>query len=442
LSSNSARLSSAGFIELGAANTDNIVRLDANNADYRMWIGRNSATTAPFRVTKEGALYASGATITGNSTFSGTLSVGASLSDGGTIGDVKTTATAASNTATAASNTATAASNTATSASNLAATKLTKSAATITDSSNNMTAINAGGITVYSGASATSGARVVMNSDGIAGYNSSNVATFSVEASSGNAIFKGDITGASGTFSGPVRSNISDPATSSYFDTQGSLGGVSSGLVIGAIGFKNTSVGGWTSHCYPYMPGSPNIDLGTPSFRWNDVRSSGRVFMGHGGSDTITNVTGQQPYSVFLNTGRIYANTLGTGSGTGLVQDSSGYIRVSSSSIRYKENISEIENIGYLDAVNLLKPVKFSYKLQEEDIDGTPGYETVRPVITGLIAEDVEQIDKLKDLVNYNTLGETEGLAYDRLTAVLALAIQEISNKIDMLASRLDALEA
>jgi hypothetical protein len=58
-----------------------------------------------------------------------------------------------------------------------------------------------------------------------------------------------------------------------------------------------------------------------------------------------------------------------------------------------------------------------------------------------LIAEDVEQIDKLKDFVNYNALGETEGLAYDRLTTALALAIQELSEKLDVTNARLDALE-
>lgn len=60
-------------------------------------------------------------------------------------------------------------------------------------STKQLTAIDATGLTVYSGASATSGARVVMNSAGIAGFNASNQATFSVTASTGAAVFKGDI---------------------------------------------------------------------------------------------------------------------------------------------------------------------------------------------------------------------------------------------------------
>ena len=89
LNQNNARLSSTGYIELGGASTDNIIRIDANDTTYRMWIGRNSSATAPFKVTKEGILYASGAVISGSSTFSGTLSVGATLSDGTSLSTIK-----------------------------------------------------------------------------------------------------------------------------------------------------------------------------------------------------------------------------------------------------------------------------------------------------------------------------------------------------------------
>lgn len=73
---------------------------------------------------------------------------------------------------------------------------LQPSANTIVNASNQITAIAANGITVYSGSSSTSGARVVMNSLGIAGYDASNNATFSVNASTGAAVFKGNIAGA------------------------------------------------------------------------------------------------------------------------------------------------------------------------------------------------------------------------------------------------------
>ena len=78
---------------------------------------------------------------------------------------------------------------------------LQPSANTIVNASNQITAINGGGITVYSGASATSGARVVLNSAGLAGFNSGGSATFSVSASTGAAVFSGSVTGATITAS-------------------------------------------------------------------------------------------------------------------------------------------------------------------------------------------------------------------------------------------------
>jgi hypothetical protein len=72
---------------------------------------------------------------------------------------------------------------------------LQPSANTIVNSTNQITAINGNGITVYSGASATSGARVVLNSAGLAGFNSGGAATFSISASTGAAVFSGSVTG-------------------------------------------------------------------------------------------------------------------------------------------------------------------------------------------------------------------------------------------------------
>ena len=95
LTKNNARLDSTGVIELGSSATDNIIRLDANDATYRLWIGRNSSATAPFKVTKEGALIASGATINGDSTFNGTITVTSTLSDGTSLQTIKNQAASA-----------------------------------------------------------------------------------------------------------------------------------------------------------------------------------------------------------------------------------------------------------------------------------------------------------------------------------------------------------
>ena len=86
---------------------------------------------------------------------------------------------------------------------------LQPSANTIVNASNQITAVNTNGITVYSGSSSTTGARIVMNSAGLAGFNSSstgagNGATFSISASTGDAIFSGTVNATGGTFTGYV----------------------------------------------------------------------------------------------------------------------------------------------------------------------------------------------------------------------------------------------
>ena len=83
----------------------------------------------------------------------------------------------------------------ATTAYNAAKASLQPSASTIVNASNQITAIASNGITVYSGSSSSSGARVVMNSLGLAGYDASNNPTFSISASTGAANFAGSITG-------------------------------------------------------------------------------------------------------------------------------------------------------------------------------------------------------------------------------------------------------
>lgn len=91
-----------------------------------------------------------------------------------------------------------AASSAATTAYNAAVASLQPSASTIVNASNQITAVNTNGITVFSGGSSTTGARIVMNSLGIAGFdatstNASTGSTFSISASTGEAIFKGSI---------------------------------------------------------------------------------------------------------------------------------------------------------------------------------------------------------------------------------------------------------
>jgi hypothetical protein len=63
LTGGNATLSNTGYGLFGTSN--DIARIDASDATYRLWVGHATAGSAPFRVTKAGVLTATGATITG-----------------------------------------------------------------------------------------------------------------------------------------------------------------------------------------------------------------------------------------------------------------------------------------------------------------------------------------------------------------------------------------
>lgn len=61
LAKNNATLHSSGYLLLGTAN--DVVRVDATDATYRLWVGHASAASAPLTITKAGAFTATSATI-------------------------------------------------------------------------------------------------------------------------------------------------------------------------------------------------------------------------------------------------------------------------------------------------------------------------------------------------------------------------------------------
>ena len=128
---------------------------------------------------------------------------------------------------------------------NSAIQSLQPSASTIVNASNQITAISTNGITVYSGSSSSSGARVVMNSAGIAGYNSSGSPTFSIDSSTGNATFSGNVTGS--TIAGGSL-NIAGNTTINYLGN-GILiasGATITGTINATAGYFGTSSNGWS----------------------------------------------------------------------------------------------------------------------------------------------------------------------------------------------------
>ena len=431
-----------------------------------MWAGNNTPdANAKFRVGTDGTLYATGATISGNITAN-SIAFGATY-DGTSMTTIKSGA-ATGSTALQPNGTLTG---------NVSGTVGGVAVATVTaGAGRGNSAVQPGnGITVDATTKAinkieasaglpisTSGTRpVILDNLGLRMTNTAGTAyTVFLDASTGSAVFRGDITGASGTFSGSLSgasisggsinidggsgtvANDADgnpvtviSTTSNAISTLYQRNGVAS-LGLNSVAFISVNTGGWQSSCYPYYDGA--VDLGVKSgasyntYRWRNLRLTGSaMFGGNGSTDTVGAAGG--PLIRILSDGRIYANTLGTGTGNSIVQDA-GYLRVQTSSIRYKENVNEINKLGYLDIINSLKPVTYNYI-------GDTGFNGQPRKLSGLIAEDLHEIPIMRTVVNYNEENQPDGIAYDRLTASLILAIQEVSDKIDSLSDRLDALE-
>ena len=429
LSSTNTKIESNGNLTLGdiTGTLASVVRLSASDSEYRLWIGSQTASAAPFRVTKEGKLYATGAVFGGYATTAYADGIGtaaatdattkANAAQSAAATDAQTRANAAqaaaiASAATDAQTRATAAKDAAILAS-VAKTDFNK--AEIIKKINNSTvetSINGGIITT-----GTLSAEAVVTDF---------ISAFEIEATKIKV----------GTLTGHVL-QAGLTGTSYYMNTRGTKDGID-GLVVNAIGIESSRTGGVFTHWYPYYSGTTaNYDLGVQAYPWNDGRFAGAVHVGYRTQDTPgTSGTGASagPRIRLYAGGPIFANTLGTGTGNSIVQDG-GFLRVQVSSSRYKENIIQIDKTGHIDIVNLLKPVTYNYI-------GDAGYNGGPRTLSGLIAEDLHQIPQLRTVVNYNEENQPDGIAYDRLNAHLILAIQEMSDKMNSLQNRLDALEA
>jgi hypothetical protein len=91
---NNVTLDSSGYIQLGNSDVGTIIRMtsaetaSSDGNTYRMWIGSNDPTTAAFRVTSGGKLYATSAKLNN-------IDIGSAFADGVTLGDVKSQAAGA-----------------------------------------------------------------------------------------------------------------------------------------------------------------------------------------------------------------------------------------------------------------------------------------------------------------------------------------------------------
>jgi hypothetical protein len=367
-------------------------------------------------------------------------------------------------------------------ASAIAATAVQVSANTIVNASNQLTAINGTGITVYSGASATSGARVVLNSLGLAGYNTGGSATFAISASTGTVevtggiLSGGSITGTAinvPTVGSPAFSvNALGQMTATSANVTGTIT-ATGGTISGALTVSGSLTGGTiqtsSGSNAVVLDGSNNalgIKYGGSFAGWLVGIGSGAFMMHYGtspsvsgyprtsvssttaslaadGSNSISittsgnNMQGNMTFGGSTNTftnslvanGTITYPGIATGAGSTMVVVTTGSrVAYTTSSERFKQDIQYIASPGWLDKVMEMKPI--TYKTSEDfTVEGEPN-ETQY----GFLAEDIYDLGGgFEKAVVLDPLGEPFSLSYDRLTVFLTLAIKELKAEIDQL---------
>ena len=135
-----------------------------------------------------------------------------------------------------------------------------------------------------------------------------------------------------------------------------------------------------------------------------------------------------------VTTGRIqsdgtYATT--TGSSANVHVGTTGLLRRSTSSARYKKDITDA-TWGLADVLKL-KPKTFKSNATGEDADDK--------TYAGFIAEDVHDIG-LTNFVEYNSDNQPDAIHYGNMVALMAKAIQEQQEKIETLEAEVAALKS
>ncbi len=123
--------------------------------------------------------------------------------------------------------------------------------------------------------------------------------------------------------------------------------------------------------------------------------------------------------------GRLHLPTLAAAGSTALCRNASNEISTCSSSLRYKDAIEPLA-LG-LGTIEALRAVQYQWTA-----DGMADI--------GFVAEEVAALDER--LITRNAAGEVEGVKYDRISAVLAAAVQTLSAREQQQRSELDELKA
>jgi hypothetical protein len=318
-------------------------------------------------------------------------------------------AAAAQAAANAAQATATTALANASTAYNAAIGSLQPSANTIVNATNQITAINGTGITVYSGASATSGARVVLNSVGLAGFNAGGTATFSVSASTGAAVFSGDVTGATITggtlnIAGNAIINSSGFLTATGATITGTItatSGTFTGTINATSGYIGHPTTGWQFRSAGTIANNDNSTIFYPTGNFyalitnqpiatKGIQCDGNIETTGNATISSNGTSGNRNFFSYYNTISLQSITAGYGIDSDWAPNSdntynlgqatsAGYganrrwqrlysnnTTISTSDVRLKTDVSD-SPLG-LDFINALRPVNYKWIVGRQEV--------------------------------------------------------------------------
>lgn len=312
----------------------------------------------------------------------------------------------------------------------------------------------------YDGTIAANG---IITGQGTAGW----AITHAGSAEFSSASIRGAITANSVSTPGiDILSNGAIVSTNFNVTPEGNLSATNASLT-GTVSSTSGSIGGWTISSIGISAGSTNLysngvlSIGSSA----SIGSNANI----GANATIEDnlfiknfvrVNGPDPSNVtvmkirgFVNRGNSLANNRWTlvlespnGENKWEVRDDGlmqYWTQAAYSDIRVKENVDH-SNLG-LDFINDLKPRSFNLKLGNDE----DGVEVLKETKTyGFVAQEVrESYEKFTDSFDgwaLSTPSDPDSLqtiSYDNFISPIVKAIQELSNKVDNLEARLQALE-
>ena len=156
---------------------------------------------------------------------------------------------------------------------------------------------------------------------------------------------------------------------------------------------------------------------------------AGRIVYDHNADNMFFMVSGTEGLRIRDN---LYIKAVGVynqsaGDSANVVVDSAGNLYRSTSALKYKQDVRDLESID----ISSFRPVRYKSKSPKDD----PNKDFI-----GFIADEFHDAG-LTELVSYGKDNEVEGFNYDRLTAVLTKALQEAITEIEILKEKVEALE-